>query len=113
MFICFIILSLNFVSANNETIPGNENVSVIHEPLLESVSEDTQIDDELNALEEGKVIEIRQDNYENYFDARTGKILQSASISSGDTLKIGYISERAFVIDRQLTLMPITPNDQI
>ena len=113
MFICFIILSLNFVSANNETIPGNESVSVIHEPLLESVSEDTQIDDELNALEEGKVIEIRQDNYENYFDARTGKILQSASISSGDTLKIGNISERAFVIDRQLTLMPITPNDQI
>jgi len=62
MFICFIILSLNFVSANNETIPGNESVSVIHEPLMESVSEDTQIDDELNALEEGKVIEIRQDN---------------------------------------------------
>ena len=107
------MLSLNFVAANNETISGNESVSVVNESLLESTAEDIQIDNELNGLEEGKVIEIRQDNYESYFDARTGKILKSAAISSGDTLKIGNISERAFVIDRQLTLMPITPNDQI
>ncbi len=113
MFICFIMLSLNFVAANNEIISGNESVSMITEPILQISSDDTQIGDNLSVAEGGKVIEIRQDNYENYFDARTGKILKSASISSGDTLKIGNISERAFVIDRQLTLMPITPNDQI
>ncbi len=113
MLICFIMLSLNFVAANNnETISGNESVSIITEPILQISNEDIQIKDNLSAVE-GKVIEIDQNNYENYFDARTGKILQSASISSGDTLKIGNISERAFVIDRQLTLMPITPNDQI
>ena len=107
------MLSLNFVAANNnETISGNESVSIITEPILQISNEDIQIKDNLSAVE-GKVIEIDQNNYENYFDARTGKILQSASISSGDTLKIGNISERAFVIDRQLTLMPITPNDQI
>ena len=111
MFICLIMLSLNFVVANNQTISGNESVSLTSEPLLQAQN-DIQIEDTLNASE-GKVIEISQDNYDNYFDARTGKILASASISSGDTLKIGNISERAFVIDRQLTLMPITPNDQI
>ena len=105
------MLSLNFVAANNQTISGNESVSLTSEPLLQAQN-DIQIEDTLNASE-GKVIEISQDNYDNYFDARTGKILSSASISSGDTLKIGNISERAFVIDRQLTLMPITPNDQI
>ena len=112
MFICLIMLSLNFVAANNQTISGNESVSLTSEPLLQAQN-DIQIEDTLNASGEGKVIEISQDNYDNYFDARTGKILASASISSGDTLKIGNISERAFVIDRQLTLMPITPNDQI
>lgn len=106
------MLSLNFVAANNETISGNESVSVINEPILQKSSDDIQIEDNLTAVG-GKIIEIRQDNYESYFDARTGKILDSASISSGDTLKIGNISERAFVIDRQLTLMPITSNDQI
>ena len=113
MFICFIMLSLNFVAATNETISGNESALQMNEPLLESTNKDIQIDEKLNAVAEGKVIEIRQDNYENYFDARTGKILKTADISGGDTLKIGNISERAFVIDRQLTLMPITPNDQI
>lgn len=112
MFICFIMLSLNFVAANNETMSGNDSVSSITEPILQSSSNDVQIEDNLSSVE-GKIIEIRQDNYESYFDARTGKILESASISSGDTLKIGNISERAFVIDRQLTLMPITPDDQI
>ncbi len=106
------MLSLNFVAANNETISGNESVSVINGPILQKSSDDIQIEDNLTAVG-GKIIEIRQDNYESYFDARTGKILDSASISSGDTLKIGNISERAFVIDRQLTLMPITSNDQI
>lgn len=111
MFICFIMLSLNFVAANNETISGNETVSLPENSLLKAPN-DIQIEDNLSAGE-GKIIEIRQDNYGSYFDARTGKILPSADISSGDTLKIGNISERAFVIDRQLTLMPITPHDQI
>ena len=107
------MLSLNFVAANNVTISGNESALTVNELPLESACEDIQIDDKLDAMEGGKVIEISQDNYESYFDARTGEILKTASISSGDTLKIGNISERAFVIDRQLTLMPITPNDQI
>ncbi|SEK43443.1 hypothetical protein SAMN05216439_0937 [Methanobrevibacter gottschalkii] len=60
-----------------------------------------------------KTIEITQDNYENYFNIRTGKIIDASCISKGDTLKIGNISNRAFVIDRQLILMPISSNDKI
>ena len=60
-----------------------------------------------------KVIEITQYNYDDYFDVRTGKILDDSGILKGDTLKIGNISDRAFVIDRQLTLLPIGVNDEI
>lgn len=60
-----------------------------------------------------RIIEITQDNYDDYFDLMTGKILDGADISKGDTLKIGNISNRAFVIDRQLTLLPISENDEI
>ena len=60
-----------------------------------------------------KTIEITQNNYDNYFNQYTGYIKDTAGINGGDTLKIGNVSNRAFVIDRQLTLLPISSNDQI
>lgn len=114
--ICIILLSINFVFANNQTNVDEEilsydnnlsNIAVPQDSIENIAVDDSQISNT------SKTIEITQDNYENYFDVRTGNILKNANISKGDTLKIGNISERAFVIDRQLTLMPITPNDQI
>ncbi|WP_458454357.1 right-handed parallel beta-helix repeat-containing protein [Methanobrevibacter sp.] len=127
--ICFVLISLNIAFAVNETDFVDDNIlsaettddeiQLSAADVFDAVSRDN--DDEIiaqNASREiisdpVKTIEVTQDNYENYFDVRTGKIIDGAGISSGDTLKIGNISNRAFVIDRQLTLMPISPNDEI
>lgn len=86
---------------------GNESVSQI------TIDDAVSPDDSQNLADSSKTIEINQENYEDYFNPRTGEILSDANILKGDTLKIGNISNRAFVIDRPLTLMPITPNDEI
>ena len=108
--ICFILFSLNMAFASNET--------QINVDCLKNSDDVLNIDDlnqnsTINYTKSSKTIEITQDNYENYFNIRTGKIIDTSGISKGDTLKIGNISNRAFVIDRQLTLMPISPNDKI
>lgn len=61
----------------------------------------------------GKTIYITSSNYDDYFYKFTGEIKENADILSGDILKIGNISNRGFVIDRQLTLTTISSNDQI
>lgn len=118
--ICFILVSLNIAFASNETdfnddhLLTSDNVDV-PEILTSDISEEV-VSQEGHSdvlISSNKTIEITQSNYENYFDIRTGKIKESADISKGDTLKIGNISGRAFVIDRQLTLMPISSNDEI
>ena len=118
LFICVIALTLNAVSAFNETdcdsnaLSINENI----EPQIE-VSDDCAVesnDDAYNLTSEGgNTFEITQITYENYFNPRDGKILPESGIASGDTIKIGNVSNRAFVIDRPLTVMPITSCDKI
>ena len=111
-------MTLNAVSAFNETgcnssaLSINENI----EPQIE-VSDDDAVESNCDCdnltSEGGNTFEITQITYENYFNPRDGKILPGSGISSGDTIKIGNVSNRAFVIDRPLTLMPITPGDKI
>ena len=101
MFIVLIAFSLNMVSATNQT------------DIEKSLNDDLIGSSNHTTVKSSKTIEITQDNYENHFDFRTGKILSSSTISSGDTLKIGNISNRAFVIDRPLTITPISANDKI
>ena len=108
--ICFILVSLNMVFASNET---NGNVISLKESNNELNIEISKQNSAIDLRTSSKTIEITQDNYGNYFDVRTGKIIDASGISNGDTLKIGNISNRAFVIDRQLTLMPISSNDKI
>lgn len=98
------------VFASNEM--HNDVYSLKNSDNLLNISELNQ-NSTVNHPRSSKTIEITQDNYENYFEIRTGKIIDTSGISKGDTLKIGNISNRAFVIDRQLTLMPISPNDKI
>lgn len=122
MLVLTIVLAMNFVCAADETvIVGQDNLSHAVDDLSEiSISADLD-ENEISPEEDcsnlnarpSKTIEITQDNYANYFDSRSGKILGDADISSGDVVKIGNISNRAFVIDRQLTIMPITPHDEI
>ena len=96
--ICFILVSLNMVFASNET---NGNVISLKESNNELNIEISKQNSAIDLRTSSKTIEITQDNYGNYFDVRTGKIIDASGISNGDTLKIGNISNRAFVIDRQ------------
>ena len=111
--------SLNVVSANNETDVSNDALSTIEDISPQSIEvQDNEIaestDGPCNLTSDGRnTFEITQITYENYFNPRDGRILPDSGISSGDTIKIGNISNRAFVIDRPLTLMPITSSDKI
>ena len=118
MIICFICIALNSTYAANETqkiclssqelhssnILSNENTKTCEIITHEKINHTSSM---------AKTIEITQDNYDIYFNARTGKLHDDSEISSGDVLKIGNISNRAFVIDRQLTIMPISQGDVI
>lgn len=101
VFVCVFIISLNVSFANNNetgqihTYPNNLNGSL----GTNSIS--------------GKIIEITQKSYDDYFNRYTGEIKENAPIKNGDILKIGNISDRGFVIDRQLTLMPSDSNNQL
>ena len=119
LIICVIGLTLNAVSAFNET-DGDSNVFSINEniePQKIKISDDGVVESNSDAnnltSEGGNTFEITQITYENYFNPRDGTILPNSGITSGDTIKIGNISNRAFVIDRPLTVMPITSNDKI
>ena len=100
-----VYLSLSAVSAVNDT-----DVSVLANPIIDDSG--IVFDDSLS-IRDSRTIEITQDNYNDYFNQYTGEIKAGADIKSGDTLKIGNVSNHAFVIDRQLTIMPISPNDEI
>jgi len=121
IFICFVLLSLNIAFAANETDFDDEGLlsseavdvpEIINHEVDDSISLDKNNSQGVIASS-NRTFEITQKNYESYFDIRTGKIKDDSGISAGDTLKIGNISGRAFVIDRQLTLMPISSNDEI
>ncbi len=113
-----IVLSLNIAFANNEDVSlqttlenlDNESLSQI---TIDDVGNYDNFDCQNLSVSSPRTIEIVQENYEEYFNPRTGEILEDANILKGDILKIGNISGRAFVIDRPLTLMPITPYDEI
>ena len=119
MISCF-ILSLSAVSAideeDNSTVilEDSENVAINQEINQESVDLAINSSDVvLSPTISNKTIEITQDNYDNYFYKFTGQIKNESGIVDGDVLKIGNISNRGFVIDRQLTLMPLDNTSKI
>ena len=69
--------------------------------------------DTLESPQQGNVINITNANYDSYFEKYTGTILEEANIDAGDTLQIGNVTNKLFVIDRQLEITTITNNDII
>lgn len=72
-------------------------------------------DNQTDLLEspQSNIINITNDNYNDYFEKFSGTILEEANISSGDTLQIGNVTNKVFVIDRQLEITTISGNDLI
>lgn len=69
--------------------------------------------DVLESPQQGNVINITNDNYNDYFEKYTGSIREEADICSGDTLQIGNVTNKVFVIDRQLEITTMSNNDII
>ena len=49
-------------------------------------------------------------NYGNYFDNETGDALEDAPFNNGDILKIANVSDKYFVINKNLTILPAGDN---
>lgn len=81
--------------------------------LISPLSASDNITDTLESPQQGNVINITNNNYDNYFEKYSGTILEEANISSGDTLRIGNVTNKVFVIDRPLQITTISNNDLI
>lgn len=61
----------------------------------------------------GNVINITDDNYGDYFDIYSGEMFPDANINDGDIICIGNVTDKAFVINKQLEITTIHNGDVI
>lgn len=115
--ILIVFISVTTVNAENTTCNMSLNITNHVNNSINGVSSDTKSSKPSVAFESvsrnAKEIKITNGNYINYFNVYTGKILSSADIIAGDTLKIGNVTDKAFTIDRKLTITTICDGDQI
>jgi hypothetical protein len=98
------IVSMGAVSAADDVNSTfNANIDVNDVPV-DSVIIDNPI------CENAKEYTITNDNYGNYFDNETGDALEEAPFNNGDILKIDNVSDKYFVINKNLTIMPAGDN---
>ena len=83
--------------------------AVSADETVDSVQSDNNEDNVLNS----QTYEIDETNYDTYFNSDTGKINEDANITNGDTLKIGNLTDKKVTIDKNLTLIPMTSNDEL
>ena len=106
IFLCLMfIVSMGAVSAAddvNSTFQCNIDVN--------DVPVDSVIIDNPIYTNNAKEYTITNDNYGNYFDNETGDALEEAPFNNGDILKIDNVSDKYFVINKNLTIMPAGDN---
>ncbi|MBR0271519.1 MAG: hypothetical protein IJQ68_05970 [Methanobrevibacter sp.] len=94
VFLLILLLSLGAVSAQDITA-SDDSIALVQDNEILSASEYI-IDDS---------------NYDSYFDNETGAILENSNISDGDTIKLGNVSDKEFVIDKLLTITSNSSSD--
>ena len=106
IFLCLMfIVSMGAVSAADDVNSTfNANIDV-NDVLFDSVIIDNPI-----YTNNAKEYTITNDNYGNYFDNETGDALEEAPFNNGDILKIDNVSDKYFVINKNLTIMPAGDN---
>ena len=82
----------------------NANIDVNDVPV------DSVIIDNPIYANNAKEYTITNDNYGNYFDNETGDALEDAPFNNGDILKIANVSDKYFVINKNLTILPAGDN---
>ena len=93
IFLILLILSIGAVSAQ-EDAASDDSIAIAQDSEILSVSE----------------FVIDDGNYDSYFDNR-GTILENSNISDGDTIKLGNVSNKDFVIDKLLTVTSNSSGD--
>ena len=110
IFLCLMfIVSIGAVSAADDVNNTVDN-TVDADTAINSVSVDSVIMDSPIYANNAKKYTITNDNYENYFDNETGDILDTAPFNNGDVLKIDNVSDKCFVISKNLTILPAGAN---
>ena len=110
IFICLMfIVSIGAVSAADDVNNTVDN-AVDADTAINRVSIDSVIMDSPIYANNAKEYTITNDNYENYFDNETGDILDTAPFNNGDVLKIDNVSDKCFVISKNLTILPAGAN---
>ena len=106
IFLCLMfIVSIGAVSAADDVNSTfNANIDVNDVPV------DSVIIDNPIYTNNAKEYTITNDNYGNYFDNETGDALEEAPFNNGDILKIDNVSDKYFVINKNLTIMPAGDN---
>ena len=106
IFLCLMfIVSMGAVSAADDVNSTfNANIDVNDVPV------DSVIIDNPIYTNNAKEYTITNDNYGNYFDNETGDALEEATFNNGDILKIDNVSDKYFVINKNLTIMPAGDN---
>ena len=106
IFLCLMfIVSMGVVSAADDVNSTfNANIDVNDVPV------DSVIIDNPIYTNNAKEYTITNDNYGNYFDNETGDALEEAPFNNGDILKIDNVSDKYFVINKNLTIMPAGDN---
>ena len=106
IFLCLMfIVSMGAVSAADDVNSTfNANIDVNDVPV------DSVIIDNPIYANNAKEYTITNDNYGNYFDNETGDALEDAPFNNGDILKIANVSDKYFVINKNLTILPAGDN---
>ena len=106
IFLCLMfIVQMGAVSAADDVNSTfNANIDVNDVPV------DSVIIDNPIYTNNAKEYTITNDNYGNYFDNETGDALEEAPFNNGDILKIDNVSDKYFVINKNLTIMPAGDN---
>ena len=93
LFLILLILSIGVVCAQEDAV-SEDDVAIAQDNTVLSVSEYV-IDD---------------NNYNDYFD-NYGLILENSNISDGDTIKLGNVSNKDFIIEKSLTITSNSSSD--
>ena len=106
IFLCLMfIVSIGAVSAADDVNSTfNANIDVNDVPV------DSVIIDNPIYANNAKEYTITNDNYGNYFDNETGDALEDAPFNNGDILKLLNVSDKYFVINKNLTILPAGDN---
>ena len=104
------ILSLMFIISIGAVSAAEDVNSTVESINIDDIPVDSIIMDGQIGTNDNNEYTITNDNYETYFNNMAGDILEDAPFSEGDVLKFDNVSDKYFVINKNLTILPAGSN---